>query len=146
MSQFTNPLVLTLVEDGQGRAILRAGRCQWSISRLLIYDVGKEFSGESIRVPPNFVTDLASIPSPFTAWLPPDGPWAKAAVVHDFLYFTAGTGVFQGACWIDRNAPYTWQEANAIFDEAMGVVGVEGIKRQAINDGLAFAHGTGWGT
>lgn len=39
-----------------------------------------------ITLPTGFVCDLASIPK-WLQWLfKPDGPWAKAAAVHDFLY------------------------------------------------------------
>lgn len=37
-------------------------------------------------VPRGFVTDFASIPCLFWRVLPPAGPWAKAAVLHDYLY------------------------------------------------------------
>jgi hypothetical protein len=40
-----------------------------------------------VDVPPGFVTDFASIPRPFWAFLPPDGQYAYAAVVHDYLYW-----------------------------------------------------------
>ncbi len=39
-----------------------------------------------ITVPKGFLTDLASIPSLFHGLLPPDGEYAPAAIVHDFLY------------------------------------------------------------
>jgi hypothetical protein len=38
-------------------------------------------------VPKGFVTDLASIPRPFWSLLPPNGPYAQAAIVHDYLYW-----------------------------------------------------------
>ena len=40
----------------------------------------------TITVPAGFVTNFASIPWLFRRILPPDGPWQKAAVVHDYLY------------------------------------------------------------
>jgi hypothetical protein len=40
-----------------------------------------------IEVPRGFVTDLASIPPLFFSLLRPDGNYAHAAVVHDFLYW-----------------------------------------------------------
>ena len=146
MSQFTNPLILTLLEDKDGKAVLRDGIPLWKLDRQIIYDVGAEFSGESIRVPADFVTDLASVPHPFRDWLPPNGPWNKAAVIHDFLFATSGTGVFNGYRYIDRLDPYTWQEANHILYEAMGVLAVPEDKRHAIKLGLDIAQGHGWGT
>ncbi|MFO0700922.1 MAG: DUF1353 domain-containing protein [Nitrospira sp.] len=43
---------------------------------------------EAVRVPPGFVTDFASIPQVFWSLLRPDGEYAYAAVVHDYLYWT----------------------------------------------------------
>lgn len=43
---------------------------------------------EAITVPTGFVTDLASIPPIFYPLLRPDGEYAHAAVVHDYLYWT----------------------------------------------------------
>jgi hypothetical protein len=39
-------------------------------------------------VPRGFVTDLASIPRIFYSLLRPDGEYAYAAIVHDYLYWT----------------------------------------------------------
>jgi hypothetical protein len=41
-----------------------------------------------VEVPKGFVTDLASIPRLFWSWLRPDGEYAYAAIVHDYLYWT----------------------------------------------------------
>jgi hypothetical protein len=43
---------------------------------------------EAVTVPPGFVTDFASIPRVFWSVLRPDGEYAYAAVVHDYLYWT----------------------------------------------------------
>lgn len=40
-----------------------------------------------VTVPTGFVTDLASIPRPFFSLLRPDGEYAYAAIVHDYLYW-----------------------------------------------------------
>jgi hypothetical protein len=45
-----------------------------------------------VDVPPGFVTDFASIPAIFWSVLPPDGEYAYAAVIHDYLYWTQKTG------------------------------------------------------
>jgi hypothetical protein len=42
----------------------------------------------SVTVPVGFVTDFASIPRAFWSLLRPDGNYAYAAVIHDFLYWT----------------------------------------------------------
>jgi hypothetical protein len=42
----------------------------------------------AVTVPTGFVTDLTSIPRIFWSLLRPDGEYAYAAVVHDYLYWT----------------------------------------------------------
>ncbi len=41
-----------------------------------------------VTVPKGFVTDLASIPPIFFSVLRPDGEYAYAAIIHDYLYWT----------------------------------------------------------
>lgn len=41
----------------------------------------------NVTAPAGFVTDLASIPRVFWSALPPDGNYAYAAVLHDYLYW-----------------------------------------------------------
>jgi hypothetical protein len=43
---------------------------------------------ERVTVPVGFVTDLASIPRTFYSALRPDGEYAYAAIIHDYLYWT----------------------------------------------------------
>ena len=43
---------------------------------------------QAVTVPARFVTDLASIPRIFWSVLRPDGDYAYAAVIHDYLYWT----------------------------------------------------------
>jgi hypothetical protein len=45
-------------------------------------------SFKEVVVPTGFVTDFASIPSIFWSRLRPDGPYAYAAIIHDYLYWT----------------------------------------------------------
>jgi len=45
---------------------------------------------DSVQVPSGFVTDLASIPRIFFLLLRPDGEYAYAAIIHDYLYWTQG--------------------------------------------------------
>ncbi|EJC5177426.1 DUF1353 domain-containing protein [Salmonella enterica] len=65
-------------------------------------------------VPAGFVTDLASVPRIFWTILPPDGKYAKAAIIHDYLY---------------DNALRTKKEADLIFLDGMTVLGVPKWKR-----------------
>jgi hypothetical protein len=52
-------------------------------------DNGPQYS--TVKVPPGFVTDLASIPPPLFPILRADGEYAQAAIVHDYLYWTQRT-------------------------------------------------------
>lgn len=45
-------------------------------------------SGQDIIVPAGFDTDFASVPRGLWNLFPPDGDYVKAAVVHDYLYWT----------------------------------------------------------
>jgi hypothetical protein len=51
---------------------------------------GQQIHG-AVTVPTGFVTDLASIPSLFYSFLRPDGEYAYAAVIHDYLYWVQST-------------------------------------------------------
>ena len=52
------------------------------------YSVGS--TGKTILVPAGFVTDFASTPRAMWSFLPPFGTYQKAAVMHDYLYWTQG--------------------------------------------------------
>jgi Protein of unknown function (DUF1353) len=56
------------------------------IFRPLEYRIGE--TGTVIRVPEGFVTDYASIPRAFWQFLPVHGRYGRAAIVHDYLYWT----------------------------------------------------------
>jgi hypothetical protein len=112
----------------------------------LRYDVGVEGSGETITVPAGALTDLASIPRLAGILLPPDGPWAKAAVVHDWLYVTRGSCFLGALGGRTRAKPYTRAEADKILKEAMEVVGVPAWKRAVIYGSVRVGGAGGWGT
>ncbi|MBA7657304.1 hypothetical protein ES703_65241 [subsurface metagenome] len=99
MSSFTTPLIVSPLPDGR----------KWRLIAQFGYDVGKKGSGDRITVPVGFITDFAS--SPFIVWsfIPKWGKYGKAAIVHDYLYQTKQR---------------TRKEADDIFREAMGVLGV----------------------
>lgn len=51
--------------------------------------------GTVLTAPAGMQTDLASVPRLFWPWLPPDGPYGKAAGIHDDCYRTQGTFVWR---------------------------------------------------
>ena len=66
---------------------------------------------ETIIVPAGFVTNLASIPSFLWSHIPPQGNYAPAAILHDYLYRLNGQ--------IDSPKTYTRKQSDAIFKSAM---------------------------
>jgi hypothetical protein len=133
VNAFADGLDLTLVEDGAGRPRLRDGRCVWALSTPLIYAAGP--AGAAVIVPAGYVTDLASIPR--FAWslgFAPDGPWAKAAVVHDYLYATRGL-----------SGRYSRAQADGILDQAMAALGVPAWRRAVIWAAVRLGGAGGWG-
>jgi len=106
MSCFTTPLIVELLSNRR-----------FKIMKEFFFYVGHKANDEIITVPVGFITDLASIPRIFWTILPPNGKYAKAAVIHDYLY---------------ANKIKTKEYADNIFLEAMEVLGVEETKRYII--------------
>lgn len=110
MSSFTEPLVLDVVNGS------------WQTNRPLVFDVGAKGSGASFTVPAGFTTDLASVPRLLWPLFPRDDPhYAAAAVLHDRLCTTPG---------------FYRHTADAIFLEAMGVLGVAAWRRWTMYVGV----------
>jgi hypothetical protein len=82
-----------------------------------------------VTVPKGFVTDLASIPAPFYSWLRPDGSYAYAAIIHDYLYW-------------DQNRPK--ELADEILKAAMEDLKVERVKIEAIYRAVSDAGQSAW--
>lgn len=103
MSKFTTQASFDLLDDGK-----------WRVRAPIIYHVGNIKSLDIISVPKGFITDFASIPQFFRNIIETVGKHGKGAVLHDYLYYTG-----------ERPR----DEADEIFNEAMGVLGVSGWKR-----------------
>lgn len=99
MSTFTTPADLRMLE-----------KYKFELLADFEYHVGAYPSADVIRVPAGFVTDLASIPRVMWNLLPPHGRYAKAAIVHDYMYASA-------------SGPRA--KADRIFFEAMRVLKVK---------------------
>ena len=83
----------------------------------------------TVTVPTGFVTDFASIPQIFWSILKPDGLYAYAAVVHDYLYWTQSTS---------RDA------ADTILKLAMEDFNVAGATVTAIYEAVNWFGGRAW--
>jgi hypothetical protein len=65
------PIYLTQIDD-----------IHWALSR----DISFRYKNKTLVVPAGFVTDLATIPKPLTAFYHRYGSHTKACIIHDFLY------------------------------------------------------------
>ena len=70
------PILVKQFNDGEN----------WILAEPVVYQIGN--SAHRIEVPKGFVTDFASIPYGVTAFFLPTGQYARAAVVHDYLYWS----------------------------------------------------------
>jgi Protein of unknown function (DUF1353) len=85
---------------------------------------------EAVEVPAGFVTDLASIPWPlWSTGLRPDGQYAYAAIVHDYLYWTQTRGR---------------AVADQILKFGMQDLRVNNITINAIYSGVRLGGQSGW--
>ncbi|SDO94242.1 Protein of unknown function [Ralstonia sp. 25mfcol4.1] len=98
MSSFTRPADLRMLDN-----------YRWQLLAAFEYHVGDYPSADVICVPAGTITDLASVPRLLWALFPPHGRWAKAAIIHDYLY---------------ANAIGSKAYADRTFREAMEVLGV----------------------
>lgn len=116
-TSFRTPLLLEYI-DGK----------RWRLTEGFEYHIGHLGSGEVVYVPAGAITDFASIPAPISwMWPPAHADYAKAAVIHDFLY--GGGHVTRADGSVYRP---TRQRADDIFKEGMGVLGCGFLKRRAI--------------
>lgn len=103
MSRFTTPADLRML-----------GNYRWQLLAEFDFHVGGYPSREVVKVPAGTITDLASVPRPLWVIFPPHGEYAKAAIVHDYLYDQA----IGSKHWADE-----------VFLEAMIVLGVARWRR-----------------
>jgi len=79
-------------------------------------------ANEDIVIPDRFVSDGASVPRPLWWLFPPFGRYLWAAIVHDWLCKEGAKG----------RCRYNHKQAAAIFREAMRVLGVGAVSRNAM--------------
>lgn len=140
--RFGGKLVLVLLDSKHAPSI-QEGRSLWGLHDPLAYRPGDRT--HTITVRPGFVTDLASVPRWAWMLIPPDGPWVKPAVIHDYLYATGGTGQWKkGPVTITRPEPYTRLEADRILREAMANRGIGWFRRTVIYLAVRIGGSFGW--
>lgn len=131
MTGWTDKLSLQMLDLPSGDPDIRGGRAQWGLSAPLRVP----FPVPAFTVPLGATTDFASIPRIFWTILPPDGPWLKAAVAHDYLYRTKGMG-----------GKYTRAQADAVLRDGMKLLDVPAWKRYAIYAAVRAGGWSGWGS
>ena len=118
MSQFTSKLCVDRIDE-----------TYWILTEAFEYHVGCYPSDEIIKVPVGFITNFASIPKVFWPIIDPIGKHGKAAVIHDYCYFTG--------C-------YSRLKSDAIFSEGMKVLHVEEWKREVMYGGVVAFGWWSW--
>ena len=119
MSNFLNPIKAEDLDDGYHRRLLED----------VIYHVGSPNSKDQIVVPAGFVFDGGSVPRFLWPILDPWGSASKAFLLHDYLYHTG-----------ERSRLVS----DAIFMEAMEVLGVGFIKRKLLYRGVRIGGWAAW--
>ena len=100
----------------------------WVLMENLHYQIGQ--TSTVIVVPRGFVTDFASIPQAFWSFgLSAHGRYSKAAIVHDYLYWTQ-------AC--------SREQADNLLMIAMKESSVDAGQRIAIYEGVRLGGGKPW--
>ena len=100
----------------------------------LLQDIGWQPSGNqkvlaSVHAPTGFITDLTSIPRVFWSALRPDGNYAYAAILHDYLYW------FQ---------PFGRDDADLVLKYAMEDLGVESATVATVYSAVRVGGESAW--
>jgi hypothetical protein len=93
----------------------------WIVAEDMVYVIGR--TSDRIVVPKGFVTDFASIPQALWSFgLTSHGQYSRAAVVHDYLYWSQGCSREQA----DRLLVIAMKESSvSSFDEFLVYQGVD---------------------
>lgn len=94
-----------------------------------IANAGSNAIPSKVSVPAGFVTDLASVPSPFWSDLPPAARYSYPAILHDYLY------------WYQ---PCDRTQADDVLNEAMQDMDVSIATRLVIYNAVRLAGGLAW--
>lgn len=127
----------------KGKPVIRNGHTYYALARTISFTTAE---GDTVTAFAGSRTDLASIPSAVWATMPPDGPWAEAAVMHDNCYRTKGTFQFYSRPGRTRAAVYARAECDELLRQGMVALGVGGFKRVAIFEAVRTFGSKGFGS
>lgn len=99
------------------------------IHDILVEDWTFRWKGKKFIVPKGFVTDYASIPRLFSRILPQRGPYNRAALAHDWLYWS---GIL------------TKSEADHVLYDLADRFGVGFLDRQLLLRGVQLGGWVAW--
>jgi hypothetical protein len=122
MGIFSAHLVVTPHNDG----------LHWELVQDFAYQTD---AGETILSPQGRVTDFASVPKLLWNILPPIGPYVRAAVIHDELYYRHR---------VLSDDSRTRDQADSILYEAMFACAVGDEVRKVIYAGVRVGGGFAW--
>lgn len=114
VSSFTKPLILETLST------TRRGRGEFLVYMPFAYDIGYLGSCDTVTVPAGYNTDLCSIPFFARPFIPLAGPYAKPALIHDWM--------------VDMGDP----RAHDVFDEALRVAGIDPVRRWILATSVRF--------
>ena len=126
MSSFTEPLLVEITHRSS------KGRVLATVHRPFFFYL-TDLAGEWVVVPKGYDTDFASTPRLTWGIFPPLGPYAKAAVVHDYLCTHALILKPDGS-----TRKCTRLEGDQIFLKAMEILGVPKWKRRTMYAAVRF--------
>lgn len=103
----------------------------WALTEPITWipEVSAKTDLKTVTVPRGFVTDLTSVPPEFFSLLRPEGPYAYAAVIHDYLY------------WLQQRPRL---EADEILRLVMDEFSVSTTDKWAIYAGVRVGGGLAW--
>jgi hypothetical protein len=142
-SPFAGKFELVPLFGAGGRPVLKNGHQDYAVRNELEF---RTDAGEHVTVFAGQTTDLASIPRALWPLLPPDGPWALAAVFHDAGYRSQGAYVWNRRLGRTRQQPYARAEVDGILLQAMVALAVPAWKRSLIYRAVRLFGGAGWGS
>jgi len=128
MNSFHSPLIVEVMPSGKKFKLHFDFTYYW------------ERYGIVIKVPRSFVTDFASIPQPFHAFIPKLGRYNKAAVLHDAVY----QHFFLIINKQKKPFYFTRKLADLLFLDAMRDLGVSERKRKIMYLGVRWFGWLSW--
>ncbi|MES2034899.1 MAG: DUF1353 domain-containing protein [Pseudomonadota bacterium] len=128
----------------KGKPVIRNGHSYYAARNDVQFTTA---AGDTVTFHAGQRTDLASIPQAVWWLMPPDGPWAEAALPHDACYRTRGDFSWYGHPGRTRATPYVRAECDEILRQGMVALGVPAWKRVTIYEAVRIGGGgKGWGS